>query len=55
MQADQAHELLGLTADSRPDEIRDRFQELHSEDQVRLTNAPTPNLKKLYQEKLKEL
>ncbi|MEE8146091.1 MAG: hypothetical protein V3T24_00685, partial [Longimicrobiales bacterium] len=55
MQADQAHELLGLTADSRPDEIRDRFQELHSEYQVRLTNAPTPNLKKLYQEKLQEL
>ncbi|MEE8146090.1 MAG: hypothetical protein V3T24_00680, partial [Longimicrobiales bacterium] len=42
-------------ADARPDQIRARFQELHSEYQVRLTNAPTPNLKKLYQQKLQEL
>ena len=33
--------------------IEKRFNELYSDMQIRLTNAPTPNLKKLYQKKLR--
>jgi hypothetical protein len=35
--------------------IEKRFNELYSDMQIRLTNAPTPNLKKLYQKNLQEL
>ncbi len=51
MTPDEAAGILGVAADARPDQIRARFQELHSEYLVRLTNAPTPNLKKLNQER----
>jgi hypothetical protein len=35
--------------------VKAKYQELFNDYQLRLTNAPTPNLKKLYQKNLQEL
>jgi hypothetical protein len=44
-----------LPAGSSEEQIRKRYQELFSEYQVRLTNAPTPKLKEKYNQRLEEL
>ena len=44
-----------LPAGSSEEQIRQRYQELFSEYQVRLTNAPTPKLKEKYNQRLEEL
>lgn len=46
---------LDLPADAGPDQVRRRYQELFSDYQIRLTNAPTPDLKQRYQRRLDEL
>jgi ATP-dependent Zn protease len=48
-------EILNLTEDASRSEIDSRYNELYSDFQIRLTNAPTPNLKKLYQKNLQEI
>jgi hypothetical protein len=48
-------EILSLDESATTEEIKARFNELYSDFQIRLTNAPTPNLKKLYQKNLQEL
>ncbi len=48
-------EILNLDESATINEIEARFNELYSDFQIRLTNAPTPNLKKLYQKNLQEL
>ncbi len=48
-------EILNLDEQASPEAIEARFNELYSDFQIRLTNAPTPNLKKLYQKNLQEL
>ena len=55
MTRDDAAQLLGLSLSARADEVRQRFQELYSDYQIRLTNAPTPSLKRTYQQNLREL
>ena len=47
--------VLDLPSGSGEDQIRQKYQELFSEYQVRLTNAPTPKLKEKYNQKLQEL
>lgn len=47
--------VLTLEPGASAETIEKRFNELYSDMQIRLTNAPTPNLKKLYQKNLQEL
>ncbi|MCB0782443.1 MAG: hypothetical protein KDB87_13235 [Flavobacteriales bacterium] len=55
MTRDEALQVLGLGPTDGDDAIRDRYTQLYNDLQLRLTNAPTPNLKKLYQKNLEEL
>jgi hypothetical protein len=48
-------EVLNLDENATSEMIETRFNELFSDFQIRLTNAPTANLKKLYQKNLQEL
>lgn len=47
--------LLGVSEEAPVAEVRRRYESLHNDYQIRLTNAPTPALKKTYQQKLQEL
>jgi pSer/pThr/pTyr-binding forkhead associated (FHA) protein len=47
--------LLELPATASAEQIQKRYHELYSDFQVRLTNAPTPELKKKYGQRLDEL
>lgn len=55
MTKQEALNLFNLYESAGKDEILRRYNELYSDYQMRLTNAPTPNLKKLYQNNLGEL
>ncbi|TNE80524.1 MAG: hypothetical protein EP332_07240 [Bacteroidetes bacterium] len=55
MNSSDAHIILGLNEGASPEEMEAKFQEVYSDYQIRLSNAPTPNLKKLYQKNLQEL
>src|SRR3954452_3115682 len=55
MTKDEAAVLLGVGVGATASEVRERYRELHNEYQIRLTNAPTPALKKVYQRNLQEL
>jgi len=35
--------------------VRRRYQKLYNDFQIRLTNAPTPSLKKMYQKNIQDL
>jgi hypothetical protein len=52
---EEALELLNISANAGKDEISDAYKQLFSDYQIRLTNAPTPHLKTLYQNNLKKL
>ncbi len=47
--------ILNIDPAASPEETRRAYQELFTEHQFRLTNAPTPGLKSLYQGRLREL
>jgi len=51
----EAAELIGLWPGSPPDEVRKRYQKLYNDFQIRLTNAPTPALKKMYQRNMQDI
>ena len=51
----QAAELLGLAAGAPPADVRRQYQKLHNDLQVRMTNTPSPSLKRMYQKNLQEL
>jgi predicted component of type VI protein secretion system len=51
----EAAEILGLWPGSPAEEVRRRYQKLYNDFQVRLTNAPTPSLKKMYQKSIQDL
>ena len=53
--AAQALIVLNLEPGATKDAIAKRFNEMYSDMQIRLTNAPTPNLKKLYQKNIQEI
>jgi hypothetical protein len=55
MTREQASALLDVSPEVGAEELRRRYETLHNDYQVRLTNAPTPNLKKAYQKNLQEL
>lgn len=51
----QAAELLGVQPGAPRDEVRRRYQKVYNDYQIRLTNAPTASLKRMYQKSLQEL
>jgi hypothetical protein len=51
----EAEEFLSLPQTANFDDVRSRFQELYSDYHIRLTNAPTATLKRVYQRNLEEL
>jgi pSer/pThr/pTyr-binding forkhead associated (FHA) protein len=55
MTAAQAAEMLGLAAGTPPADVRRQYQKLHNDLQVRMTNTPSPSLKRMYQKNLQEL
>jgi hypothetical protein len=55
MSREAAEERLQLPPRATPDQIRKQYQTLYSEFQVRVTNAPTPTLRRRYEEQLREV
>src|SRR5437667_5328124 len=55
MNRTDAAAILNVDPSASPEEARRAYQELFTEHQVRLTNAPTPALRSLYQARLLEL
>lgn len=51
----QAAEMLGVAAGTPPADVRRQYQKLHNDLQVRMTNTPSPSLKRMYQKNLQEL
>ena len=51
----EALELFNLDEFSSPEEIKKQYRALFSDYQLRLTNAPTPQLKKLYKKNIQDL
>ena len=51
----QAAELLGLASGAQAADVRRQYQKLHNDLQVRMTNTPSPSLKRMYQKNLQEL
>jgi len=51
----QAAELLGVAPGASVAEIRRQYHKLHNDLQVRITNTPSPSLKRMYQKNLQEL
>jgi hypothetical protein len=55
MTRQEAFDLIALPETAGEDDIKAKYADLFNEYQIRLTNAPTPNLKKLYQKNLQDL
>ena len=53
--AAQAAELLGVAPGASRDEVRRQYQKIYNDYQIRLTNAPTASLKRMYQKSVQEL
>ena len=51
----QAAELLGIAVGTPAADVRRQYQKLHNDLQVRMTNTPSPSLKRMYQKNLQEL
>lgn len=55
MTREEALNMLNVTENATKPEIESQYNELYSDARMHLTQAPTPNLKKLYQKNLQEL
>ncbi len=55
MSAMEAAEILGLAPGAAADEVRRSYQRIYNDLQIRLTNAPTATLKRMYQKNLQNL
>lgn len=55
MTREDAAALLGLWPGSPPDDVRRQYQKIYNDLQVRLTNAPAPSLKRMYQKNIQDL
>jgi hypothetical protein len=51
----EAAEIMGLWPGSPADEVKRRYQKMYNDFQIRLTNAPTPTLKRMYQKNIQDL
>lgn len=55
MTREEAAALLGVWAGSPPDDVRKQYQKIYNDLQIRLTNAPAPSLKRMYQKNIQDL
>src|SRR5262249_6986928 len=55
MSAAQAAELLGVAPDAPAAEVRRQYHRLHNDLQIKITNTPSPSLRRMYQKNLQEL
>ena len=55
MTPSQAAEILGVASGAPPADVRRQYQRLHNDLQIRMTNTPSPSLKRMYQKNLQEL
>lgn len=55
MSVAQAAEMLGVDPGATPADVRRQYQKLHNDLQIRITNTPSPSLKRMYQKNLQEL
>jgi DnaJ-domain-containing protein 1 len=51
----QAAELLGVSPHAPAAEVRRQYAKLHNDLHVRMTNTPSPSLRRMYQKNLQEL
>ena len=51
----EAAQLLGVTEDVSLDELQRRYESLHNDYRIRLTNAPTAGLRTTFEQKLQDL
>ena len=51
----EAAEVLGVRPGASRDEVRQHYQKIYNDFQIRLTNAPTATLKRMYQKNLQDL
>ena len=51
----EAAEILGVRPGASRDEVRQHYQKIYNDFQIRLTNAPTAALKRMYQKNLQDL
>jgi hypothetical protein len=51
----QAAELLGVAPDTAAAEVRRQYHRLHNDLQIKITNTPSPSLRRMYQKNLQEL
>jgi preprotein translocase subunit Sec63 len=51
----EAAEILGVRPGAPRDEVRQHYQKIYNDFQIRLTNAPTAALKRMYQKNLQDL
>ncbi len=51
----EASEILGLAPGTPAAEVRKKYQKIYNDLQIRLTNAPTSSLKRMYQKNLQNL
>lgn len=55
MTKEESLELFDLPADASDEQIIEKFREMYSDYMLRLTNAPSPNLKKIYNQNIEKL
>jgi hypothetical protein len=55
MSAAEAAELLGVVPGAPAADVRRQYQKLHNDLHVRMTNTPSPSLRRMYQKNLQEL
>jgi hypothetical protein len=55
MTKQEAVTILNIDHNATAEQVRRKYEQLYSDYQIRLTNAPTPSLKKVYQTNLQEL
>ncbi|MEI6765325.1 MAG: hypothetical protein WCM76_06760 [Bacteroidota bacterium] len=55
MTREEALELFDLSNEASNDDILEKYREMYSDFMLRLTNAPTPNLKKIYNQNIQKL
>jgi pSer/pThr/pTyr-binding forkhead associated (FHA) protein len=51
----QAADLLGVAPDTPVAEVRRQYHRLHNDLQIKITNTPSPSLRRMYQKNLQEL
>jgi len=55
MTREESLELFDLPEEATKEEITEKYREMYSDYMLRLTNAPTPNLKKIYNQNIQKL